>query len=83
MAKLHGSPEQRRAQKTARREANRLNWGRRLGEQASWSGFELVRAACQVAKATSHRLTESANRQLAAAIAQAVEAVNHPENRTK
>ncbi len=83
MAKLHGTPAERRAQKAAKRDANRLNWGRSLAEQASWSGFELVRAACQVAKAASHRLNETANRQLAAAIATAVEAVNHPENRIK
>jgi hypothetical protein len=65
------------------REQNRLNWGRSLAEQSSWSGMELVRAACQVAKQTSHRLTETAQRQLAHAIAQAVQAINTPENRTK
>lgn len=83
MPRLKGSPEQRRTQKAAIREANRLKWGRDLASAASWSGHEMVRAACQVAKQTSHRLTEAGQRRLAAAIAQAVEAVNHPENRIK
>lgn len=84
MAKTKGSTfATREAARQRIREQNRLNWGRSLGEQASWSGLEMVRAACQVAKQTSHRLTESAQRQLAAAIARAVEAANTPENRTK
>ncbi len=74
---------EREAARQAARDKNRLKWGVSLGEQASWSGLEMVRAACQVAKQTSHRLTETAQRQLAAAIAQAVQAINTPENRIK
>lgn len=82
MAKVKGATrEQRAAARAAIREKNRLNWGRALAEQASWSGMELVRAACQAAKQTSHHLSETGQRLLARAIAQAVDAVNTPENR--
>ncbi len=82
MAKVKGSTAaERAAARQQIRDRNRLNWGKRLAEQAGWSGTEMVRAACQVAKATSHRLTETGQRLLAQAIAQAVEAVNTPENR--
>lgn len=82
MARVKGSTfEVRERKRQAIRDRNRLNWARQQGEQASWSGTELVRAACQAAKAASHRLTETGQRVLAQAIAQAVEAVDTPENR--
>ena len=82
MAKLRGTVEERRAQKAKKRAANQLRHARTLAETSTHSGHRMVWAACDAAKACSRRLSETGQRLLARAIAQAVEHINTPENRT-
>jgi hypothetical protein len=77
--KTRGTPEQRREQRRQRRQANRVKFVRDRA-QRSGSNHQLVVVACNAALATSRRITDGARRLLAQAIAQAVEAVDHPDN---
>ncbi len=81
MAKLHGTPEERRAQKAARRAANRVGFVRLRA--ASAGEHELVVIACNAALAASRRISNSARRSLARAIAEAVEAHDDPTRKER
>ncbi len=79
MPKLHGTPEQRKQQKAAKRAANRVEFVRLRA--ASASEHELVVIACNAALAASRRIDNSARRSLANAIARAVETFDDPTKR--
>jgi hypothetical protein len=79
MAKLRGTPEERRQQKAAKRVANVTGFVRLRA--ASASEHELVVIACNAALAASRRIDNSARRSLANAIAKAVETFDNPTKR--
>lgn len=82
MKRIRGTPEERRDQREQRRAANRVRHVRdRATAAAATSGHQLVVVACNAAQAASRRITDPARRALAHAIAQAVEAADHPSNR--
>lgn len=82
MAKVKGATRaERDAARAEIRRRRSLDWARRQGEQAAWSGQELLNKACDRAKRVGHDMTETGRRVLAAAIIQAVEQVDTPENR--
>lgn len=79
MAKLHGSPEQRKQQKAQQRAANRVGFVRMRA--ASAGEHDLVVVACNAALAASRRIDNSARKALANAIARAVETYDDPTKR--
>ncbi len=81
MAKLRGTPEQRKQQKAAKRAANRVGFVRLRA--ASAGEHELVVIACNAALAASRRIDNSARRSLANAIARAVETYDDPTRKER
>lgn len=78
---LRGSPEERRAQKAARREENRANWVVKRLNQVKTSGHQRVVVACNAALAVSRRATDEARKSLAAEIAAVAQKYTAPEYR--
>lgn len=74
------TPEERRTAREQRREHNRVSHITARAQQAR-NGRELLVVACNAAQAVGSRLTDTARRNLAAAIAKAVEQADTPANR--
>jgi hypothetical protein len=82
MARVKGSTRaERDAARAEVRRQRSLQFARQQGERAAWSGQELLYTACDRAQKVARDLTETGQRTLAAAIVQAVEQLDTPQNR--